>query len=182
MANQQNGYTTVPHDTYDALRTYLLNTGVDVDNANQNQCWDSCAILWYQYGLTLLTGNHHAYGCWTVEKDHNASPPFEAIENITQIKRGDIVVFNHTTLMPDGHIGYADEDYYGGHLKILGQNQGQGSAHGTPSDIVNFSTTNIIGAFRNTNWHTTPPTPPAEEERDRFPWFITANKRRSRLY
>ena len=182
MANQQNGYTTVPHETYDELRTYLLNTGVDVDNSYGNQCWDSCAILWYQYGLTLLTGNGNAYGCWTLERNHNASPPFEAIEYLTDIKRGDVVVFDATTSYPTGHIGYADEDYTAGatRLAILGQNQGQGSAHGTPSNIVNMRTTNIIGAFRNTNWHTTPT--PSEEERDRFPWFITANKRRNKLY
>lgn len=174
---QQNGYAIIPHGTYDELRTYLLDTGVDVDQLHGNQCWDSCAILWYQYGLTLLTGNGYAYGCWTEERSHNAQPPFIAIENLSDVKRGDVVVFNQNGVYNTGHIGYADEDYPGGnHINILGQNQGQGSSHGTPSNIVNFSTTNFLGAFRNVDWYI----PPEIKKKRKFPWVLYAKKLRTK--
>ena len=181
MAFQQNGYAFVPQVvTYDEWRGYLLTHGVNVDFAWGNQCWDSCALLWYQYGLRLQTGNGYAYGCWTLRRDQNARGPFIQITNINDVKRGDVIVFNRAGSFYTGHIGYADEDYKGsGRINVLGQNQGQGTGYGVPSNIVSMGVGNFLGAFRNTNWKPTPPpTPPTPqvETKTRFPWVLYARK------
>lgn len=187
MAFQQNGYTFLAEVvTYDQWRGYLLTHGVNVDFAYQNQCWDSCALLWYQYGLTLQTGNGYAYGCWALRRDQNARPPFELVWGKENIKRGDVIVFDRHGSWYTGHIGYADEDYNGtNYIKCLGQNQGQGISSGTPSNIVNQNLTWFLGAFRNTRWTVTPPTPPtpsggSKPTAKRFPWVLYANKLRNK--
>ena len=184
MAQQQNGYAYVPHATYNEFRQYALTHGVNVDYAWGNQCWDICAIVWYQYGLRLKTGpNHSVYECWTVSRMQNAVPPFSLVTRKEDIKRGDIVVFNRHGSYTTGHIGFADEDYRGtNYINILGQNQGQGSSSGTPSDVRNSALTYFLGAFRNSNWigsSPTPPTPtPTSGKKKRFPWVLYANKLR----
>ena len=185
MAFQQNGYVLVPESiTYDQWRQYLLTHGVNVDWAFGNQCWDSCALLWFQYGLRLQTGpTGVAYECWTVSKNTNARTPFIAISGIENVKRGDCVVFNRVGSFWTGHIAFADEDYNGsGYLHILGQNQGQGIDSGTPSIVKNYPVGSFLGAFRNTKWEVSPPpTPPIHTviEDKRFPWVIYARKLRS---
>lgn len=178
MAQQQNGYAIVPHDTYNNYRSYLLTHGVDVDFSWGNMCWDACALLWYQYGLRLQTGNRYAYGCWTIMGDVNAIPPFIPIFDKRNIKRGDCVVFNRFGSVYTGHIGFADEDYHGDKIMILGQNQGDGIAWGTPSIITEWSDTHILGAFRNTNWdNVTPPVPaPVTDFKKKYPWYLHARK------
>ena len=92
-----------------------------------------------------------------------------------------MVVFNRTGSFYTGHIGYADEDYNGsGRITVLGQNQGQGISSGTPSNVVSMGVANFLGGFRNTNWKSTPPTPPtpASERKSNFPWVLYANKLR----
>lgn len=175
---QQNGYAIVPHLTYDEWRSYALTHGVNVDWTWGNQCWDVCALLWYQYGLRLQTGNGYAYGCWTLMRDVNARGPFKQISNIWEVKRGDCVVFNRAGSFYTGHIAFADEDYNGsGRLRCLGQNQGQGISSGTPSNVVSMSVSTFLGAFRNTNWRQTPPTPPPappsqSSSKSNFPWVL----------
>ena len=182
MAFQQNGYAIVPEAiTYDQWRGYLLTHGVNVDWAFGNQCWDSCALLWYQYGLRLETGNGYAYGCWTYRRDQNARPPFIQITNLSDVKRGDCIVFNREGSFYTGHIAFADEDYNGGpYIKCLGQNQGQGIDPGTPSIVVSLNVRTFLGAFRNTKWVSQPepePTPVSKRVK-RFPWVLYANKLR----
>ena len=179
MAQQQNGYTYVPHATYDEFRQYALTHGVNVDFSWGNQCYDICALLWYQYGLRLETGNGYAYGCWTLRRLQNAQPPFSMVTRKEDIRRGDVLVFNQHGSWYTGHIGFADEDYNGsGYIRVLGQNQGQGSASGTPSNVINSSLQWFLGGFRNANWIVTPPTPPTPTttKRKRFPWVLYANR------
>ena len=182
MAFQQNGYVLVPEAiTYDQWRQYALTHGVNVDWAYGNQCWDICALLWYQYGLRLETGNGFAYGCWTLMRDVNARGPFKQITNIREVKRGDCVVFNHTGSFYTGHIAFADEDYHGGnYIATLGQNQGQGIGPGTPSNVIIHPIGAFLGAFRNTKWERAPePTPTPEiHKQKRFPWVLYSRKLR----
>ena len=42
-------------------------------------------------------------------------------------------------------------------MKLLGQNQGQGSLAG--SNIATISLARFLGAFRNTDWDDSPPVP-----------------------
>lgn len=185
MAFQQNGYIHVPQVvTYDQWRSYALTHGVNVDWSWGNQCWDICALLWYQYGLTLQTGNGYAYGCWTLRRNQNARGPFTQINNIRDVKRGDCIVFNRNGSFYTGHIGFADEDYNGsGRIKVLGQNQGQGISTGTPSNVVSMGVGNFLGAFRNSNWKSSPtptPTPGDNTTKTSFPWVLYSRKLRKK--
>lgn len=182
MAFQQNGYAYVPCLTYDVWRGYALTHGVNVDFAWGNQCYDICALLWYQYGLRLQTGNGYAWGCWVYMQDQNARPPFTKITNKYDIKRGDIVVFDKNASYYSGHIAFADEDYSGGSkIRCLGQNQGQGISSGTPSNVRPLNANEILGAFRNSNWVITPPPPPTPTARSgKFPWVLYARKLRQK--
>lgn len=169
---QFNGYVKVAHATYQQFRNATLGNGYNVDKAYGNQCWDFCALLWWQYGLTLHTGpKGWASECWTVSRTLNAVPPFTQVTSISDIKRGDCVVFKGTSNYPTGHIAFADEDYKDGmtRMNFLGQNQGQGSLN--PSNIANISLANFIGAFRNSNWATPKPSP-KDEKKHKFPWAI----------
>lgn len=169
---QFNGYVKVAHATYQQFRDATLGNGYNVDKAYGNQCWDFCALLWWQYGLTLHTGpKGWASECWTVSRSLNAVPPFTQVTSISDIKRGDCVVFKGTSNYPTGHIAFADEDYKDGmtRMNFLGQNQGQGSLN--PSNIANISLANFIGAFRNSNWTTSKPST-KDEKKHKFPWAI----------
>lgn len=171
---QYNRYVAVAHATYQEFRNATLGNGYNVDQAFGNQCWDFCALLWWQYGLTLHTGpKGWAYECWTSSRALNAVPPFTQVTSVSDIKRGDCVVFKGTSNYPTGHIAFADEDYRDGmtRMNFLGQNQGQGSSK--PSNIANLSLANFIGAFRNSNWVTAPePTPEDEKKKHKFPWAV----------
>ena len=186
---QLNGYASVPHNTYDAFRAYALANGVNVDYSYGNQCWDICALLWWQYGLRLETGNGLAYGCWTLMRYTNARGPFKLIYNIGDVRRGDVLVFNGYGSYYTGHIGFADENYRGGNtINLLGQNQGQGISWGKTSIVKPWSLTHFLGAFRNSNWSGSPPTPgptppgppsPVSKLGDgTFPWVLYAEKLR----
>ena len=169
---QFNGYVKVAHATYQQFRDATLGNGYNVDQAYGNQCWDFCALLWWQYGLTLHTGPRGwAYECWSVSRSLNAVPPFTQVTSISDIKRGDCVVFKGTSNYPTGHIAFADEDYKEGmtRMNFLGQNQGQGSLK--PSNIANISLANFIGAFRNSNWVAPKPTP-KNDKKHKFPWAV----------
>lgn len=169
---QFNGYVKVAHATYQQFRDATLGNGYNVDQAYGNQCWDFCALLWWQYGLTLHTGpKGWASECWTVSRSLNAVPPFTQVTSISDIKRGDCVVFKGTSNYPTGHIAFADEDYKEGmtRMNFLGQNQGQGSLK--PSNIANISLANFIGAFRNSNW-VGPKSTPKNDKKHKFPWSV----------
>ena len=186
MAQQVTGHVYLSpsqFDTYDHWRYFCLTHGVDFDGWYGNQCYDICALLYFQYGLTFYLGwVGYAYEAWTQSKYLNARSPFIAIDNIWQVKRGDLLVFG-TGWSIYGHVAFADEDYNGGSkIWCVGQNQGQGIAWGTPSISAPLDVWNFIGAFRNTNWSSTPPTPPSpvSEKGKGFPWAVLTRKLRQR--
>ena len=196
MAQQVNGRVYLAqnqYDTYDHWRAYALTHGINFDYSYGNQCWDLPALLWWQYGMYLDTrpqGNGHAYQCWTISRYTNGRPPFTSIDGVQNIKRGDCLVFNRSSFSSDGHICFADSDYSGRYyqngawrLNCLGQNQGQGTGWGTPSNVVGINLANFLGIFRNTNWETTPPpqpTPDSGLKDDKFPWVLYARKLRNK--
>lgn len=188
MAEQINGYKYLlaeQYDTYDHWRSFCLTHGINVDFSHGNQCWDVPALLWYQYGLTFLTGNGYAWGAWAYMRDHNAQFPFIKIENISEIKRGDCIVFYASGLNYTGHVAFADTDYSGRYwddriefwrLNCLGQNQGQGISPKTPSNVVGVSLKTFMGAFRNTLWRESPPTPTPSKKSSNFPFVLYSRK------
>ena len=171
---QYNNYVILPHATYNEWRDATLGNGFNVDGQYGNQCWDYCADLWYQYGLTLYTksGGGGAADCWNVSRAKNAKSPFIAIEGKQNIRRGDVVVFGRTRLSTNGHIGLADEDYNGSnYIKLLSQapySQGiNGKVFRTDWSLASF-----IGIFRNQLWQEQPPSPHKRKLESDFPFVI----------
>ena len=158
---QYNGYVSVPHGSYNEWRAATIDNGYNVDYFAGDQCWDFCALLYWQYGLTLVTGNGTAEGCWSIARNANSRPPFEAVMGKMNIKRGDILVFGPTPLNYAGHICFADENYNGtSRLNCLGQNQGTNGSGGS-ANVMNLSLSQFLGIFRNTEWDESSPTPPS---------------------
>ena len=169
---QFNGYVKVAHATYQQFRDATLGNGYNVDKTYGNQCWDFRALLWWQYGLILHTGpKGWASECWTYSRALNAVFPFTQVTKVSDIKRGDCVVFKGTSNYPTGHIAFADEDYKDGmtRMNFLGQNQGQGSLK--PSNIAKISLANFIGAVRNSKW-VAPKQTPKNDKKHKFPWSV----------
>lgn len=165
----------VPVNTYDAFRNAVMGKGYDVDGAFGYQCWDGAALLWQQFGLSLITGNGCAAGCWTLKKDVNKYDKFELITDVKKVKRGDVLVFSTGKY---GHIGFADEDYNNPNsIRFLGQNQGgtpKGAAGGAGFNVINMSLATFLGAFRLKAWATsTPTTAPADKVQE----TIDSNKK-----
>lgn len=170
-----HGYRQVAHATYDAWRAATINNRYDVDYypaSQPYQCWDYCALLYFQYGLSLITkpGGGVAADCWNVSRQVNSQPPFISLTGAANIKRGDILVFDTTATSPTGHIGFADEDYNGtSTIALLSENWGGN----TTVHVANKSLSNFLGIFRNTRWTApVPPTPTDTKKRKHFPWPV----------
>lgn len=194
------GYVVLPTNTYLAWKTAVAGNGYDADGSYGDQCWDLTAEFWHNVGFPTgypLTGpNHSAYECWSVNKDNNISyngtQYFDLIYNLSDVKQGDVVVFNGTQSNPAGHIGFADEDYNpskNGYIAILGQNQGSGGtppainnpAGGTTANVKDlYVVTDFLGAFRYKAWEQ--PTPPPTSRKNKFPWVLYARKLRNKQF
>lgn len=190
-----SGYVQLPTDTYDSWKSAVLGNGYDADGYYGDQCWDLVAEFWFNVGFPTgypQTGpNQYAYECWTNSRDANSSyngtTYFNQITSISNIKRGDVLVWNGTSSFPSGHIGFADEDYNGsGYIKILAQNQGStgtptpipNPSGGTTSNVTTLPVSNFLGAFRYVEWGPTPPVPTVSKPH--FKWPLYARKLRNR--
>ena len=195
---QYNRYVSVPHLTYDVWRSATLGNGYNVDyyyrGGYGNQCWDYCALLYWQYGLTLVTkaGGGTAYDCWNVSRAINSRYPFQAITGVHNIRRGDIII-TKSPASSTGHICFADQNYRssGDKTKLwcVGQNQRGSSALPVTRDEISIRY--FVGIFRNRTWVNTPPTPPptptptpSEEtvyNDNKYPWMLNNfNKRKGK--
>lgn len=180
------GYVDLPVTSYDAFRAATIGNGYDADGVYPCECWDLISEAYYNFGwgtgypITQSGGNGQAWMCWTYSKELNSGNGISLVYNLTDVKRGDIIVLNGTTSNPAGHIAFADEDYDGsGYMWCVGQNQG-----GTPLPIGGTVTTqnrlgmgDFLGAFRYDAWHQPTPT---VVKKHRFPWAIYARKFRER--
>lgn len=182
------GYVTIPTTSYSTWKTAVINNGYDVDGSYGCQCWDLAAEFWWNVGFPqgypTLAGTGSAYGAWD-DRVQNAGDKFDLIYSKTQIKKGDVIVYNQSQYTQFGHIGFADEDYNGtDNINILSENNG-----GTPdpdggayTNVANYSLATFRGAFRYKAWHETPPTPPTPSSlsRNRFNWVLYARKLREK--
>ena len=114
---------------------------------------------------------------------------FDIIEHLSDIKRGDVIVYAGFPGNTYGHVGFADEDYdtwsaaHPGDYEfpILSENN-QGTPDpqgGTYANIHGYDTRLILGAFRYREWEGGP-TPPTPTKKKKFPWFIYANRLRNK--
>ena len=169
------GYRQVAHATYNEWRAATINNRYDVDYSPASQpyqCWDYCALLYFQYGLRLITknGGGVAADCWNISRQANSKPPFISLVGKENIRRGDMLVFDITPTSSTGHIGFADEDYNGTDtIALLSENwNGNTTVH-----VANKSLSNFLGIFRNTNWFSGPtPEPGRSTKKRNFPWPV----------
>lgn len=173
---------SVPHATYDQFRNATLGHAYDVDGVPPNQpyqCYDYVDLLYEQsdVGQWLSTANTGSVKyCWlnTTARANNGSGHFQAISGVTNIKRGDIIVFDTYSgwYGSTGHIGFADEDYNGTNMiKLVSQNF-YGYHYVVREDAYLGSA--FLGIFRYKPWHTTPPTPTPTQgvKKKEFPWPV----------
>lgn len=175
------GYTTIPHSSYDEWRAATMGRSFNTDGFFGCQCWDYASELWYNVGFGTgwpHTGpNLAAYECWTVSRYQNAGTQFDLVELLALVKKGDVVVLNYGRFPGDtvGHIAFADEDYDGsGQMWLVGQNQvNPNPTLGSPVARSRMSVTAFLGAFRLKEWdQPTPPTPTEKKKKHRFPWAV----------
>ena len=159
---QYNGYRSVAHNSYNQWRSATLGNGYNVDYSAGNQCWDYCALLYWQYGLNLVTkpGGGTAYECWSISRNINSRSPFKSVTGVSNIKRGDIII-TKSPRSRTGHICFADENFRTSgnktRLWCVGQNQRGSSA--LPATRDELSIAYFVGIFRNTKWTGSSPTP-----------------------
>lgn len=137
----------VPTSSYAAFRAAVMGRGYDIDGYYGWQCWDGAALLWQQFGLSLVTGNGLAIGCWDLKRDVNKYDKFVLISDYSKLKRGDVVV------MRPNHIGFLDGKD-GDYMVIMGQNQGgnPGPNGGSSFNLVRITKSAFAGAFRLKKW------------------------------
>ena len=185
MAHYQ-GYIYVPHGSYQECRDNTLGNGYDVDYFASEQCYDFCSLLYYQYGLRLITkaGGGGAQDCWIYSRQVNSQTPFISVFRVQDIKRGDIVVFGGGKW---GHIAFADQDYsqrtynFGKQryeINCLGQNQ-VGNGSGYPVTVTPIGLDGFLGIFRNTYWQGDTPEPEPESGYNKHRYnFVLFNRRK----
>lgn len=192
------GYVSIPHSSYDEFKNATLNNGYNYDNSYGCQCYDLAVEFWWNVGFPQgyphIT-NSSAYTMWDLRGENTSYGGvqyFDLVFTLSDVKKGDMMVFAGTTQNPYGHNGLADRDYLGWNpsdyeFPILSQNNG-----GTPDpqggSLVNvhgYDTRLFLGAFRYKAWHTTPPTPtPTGISRglpkSKFPFVLYAGKLRKK--
>ena len=181
--------------SFDAFKNATLGNGYDIDGYYGYQCWDYGALLWgnigryghqgtpYNYPYLSTGGTGYAYGIW-LARTGNATDQFELIFNLSDVKKGDLVILDKGRFVGDtsGHDAYADEDYNGTNtLRLLGQNQENPSATvGHVVTLDNMDVSKFLGAFRFKQWIAPPPPPPpVQRKKSKFPWVLYANKLRN---
>ena len=167
--------------TFAAFKNQVNGHGYDLDGSFGFQCWDGVQLLWSQLGMFLSNdGTHSVYGCWNAAvRQSNAGDQFDLIYNLSDIKTGDVMIFNHGSPWgANGHGGYACEDYKGGsRIQLLSQNYRNSSAsQGSPFSIDNVQVRGFLGAYRYKGWQGS--TPPILKSHKNFPWVLYAHKLR----
>ena len=177
----------VPHSTYIEFRTAVNGNGYNMDGLYGFQCWDGVDLLYEQddVGQYLYTGAPfgglgYAKECWTypAARQRNGSGHFIPITDKTEIKQGDIIVFDTYSgwYGTAGHIGFADEDYNGTDIiLLLSQNFGTGSnpTTGKPFNILPaYPGVAFLGAFRYVPWNPPIPPTPTSEKKRHFPFPV----------
>lgn len=191
------GYVTIPIDSYDVFKNAVNGNGYNYDNTYGCQCYDLAVEMWWNVGFPQgypIISASSAYTMWN-NREQNISyggvQYFDLIYNLSDVKKGDMMVFAGTTTNPYGHNGWADEDYASWHsanpssyeFPILSQNNGGTpvSQGGSTANIHGYDTRLFLGAFRYKAWHPTPPTPTGARKitKSKFPFVLYANKLRN---
>ena len=151
-------------NTPESFLNATLGGSYDMDKYPKKQpyqCWDYADYFWVnQVGRSLITkvgGKGSAKDCWNISRVTNAGKEFDLITNKNNLKIGDWCVFGGGS---NGHIGIIKSIVRIGQLVML-QSENQGS---TRVNVINYSLSNFLGAFRYKSWYTTPPFEKSNEE------------------
>lgn len=194
--------------SYNTARADILaraeqGLGYNYDGRYGYQCWDLGANWYGIIGKTFQTKNSYtgAGGAdsyvlttWTYGPafNNNSAAPMAAITDLSQIKRGDMLIWGAGgAIALSGHNAFADEDYNNGKdtIRALGQNQQDANfVTGHIPTLNDIPKRGLLGAFRYTLWEDSPgppepgpgPTPPLGLPRTSFPWVLYARKIRNR--
>lgn len=187
------GYVDVAHASYAEWKNATLNNGYDIDDSYGCQCWDFASLFWRNVGFPAgyphITSSS-AYTMWALRNEnisYNGTQYFDLIYNLSDVKQGDIIVYNYFSGNPYGHVGFADQDYatwtpdpsqpY--EFPILSENNGgtPDPAGGAYVNVHGYDTRLFLGAFRYRAWQQpVPPTPTTE--RSKFPFVLYARRLR----
>ena len=187
------GYVTIPHSSYNEWRAETNGNGFNYDNTFGCQCYDLVAEFWWNVGFPAgypIIDQSSAYRMWYYRNQnisYNNTQYFDLIDNVNDIKRGDVIVFNYFSGNPFGHVGFADEDYSSWtpdpnqpyEFPILSQNnQGtpdpQGGAY---TNVHGYDIRLFLGAFRYKAWNAPTPVPIRQSN---FKWVLYAKKLREK--
>lgn len=187
------GYVDIPHSTYDEWRNSTLGNGYDIDGAYGCQCWDFASEFWRNVGFPAgypLISASSAYTMWNRRWEnisYNGTIYFTLINDLNDVKRGDVCVYNYFSSNPYGHVGFADQDYATWHaanpgsyeFPILSENNGgtPDPAGGAYVNVHGYDTRLFLGAFRYVNW--VQPTPTPTTRKSHFKWVLYARKLRN---
>ena len=187
------GYVNVAHSTYDEWRNAIIGNGWNVDGLYGCQCYDLALLFWWNVGFPtgypVSSDPLGVYGVWNRRLENIAfggNVYFDLVNNLNDVKRGDVIIYNYFSINPYGHVGFADEDYDTWHANnpgsyefpILSENNGgtpdpQGGSY---ANIHGYDTRLFLGAFRYREWNQGP-TP--VQVNHKFPWYLIANKLRN---
>lgn len=151
-AQEYYGYQTIPISSYKDFYNAVYGNWYDVDHIYGAQCWDGASLFWWNvtgtYLRTMPWGSGVAKDCWNYSRDFNAGTNFYLIDDVTQIQKGDVLVFGAGST---GHICFANEDYATGmtSINVLGQNQ---SPAGQAFDVNPYELGTFLGLFRYVGW------------------------------
>lgn len=164
-------------DSYDTVRSSILERasqglGYNFDGYYGYQCWDLGANWFWNGGHTTFFTKNSFTGAggadsyvlttWTYPEARtaNSADPFEAVTNISDIKRGDMIIWGAGgTIAISGHNAFADMDYdpNSSVIRALGQNQRDPNFEtGHIPTLDNISITGILGAYRYKPWGGSP--------------------------
>lgn len=180
-----NGYVDIPHNTFDVWKDLTLGNTFRINGASDSIYYYYISEFWYNIGFgegyPYTGGGYSTVRIWanrTQNTTLNGVLYFDIITNISAVQRGDFVLYSPTSSSPNGHAGFANNDYNGSNLLILSQDNG--------SSVVNvnlYSSILFIGAFRYRFWHgIDPPTPPTPTPTsiNNFNWALYARKLREK--
>lgn len=187
----QYGYVNLPTTTYNDWKNAVNGEAFDFDYSFGCQCYDLVVEFWWNVGFPqgypTSGGTGKAYAIWDDRVNNsinNGQTVFTLVYNKEDIKRGDIIVYNHFAGNEYGHIGFADEDYNGSNnLPILSQNNGgiPTVGGGSATNVNTYDLQYFRGAFRYKEWNSTPPTPPViTTSKSHFKWTLYARKLRDK--
>lgn len=154
------------------------------ETIGDGECWDYINLLWNYLGSKYWTyppsdpsaTNHGVKYGWinTDARNANTISHLTQVQNLIDIKKGDVVVISQGTY---GHAGFAKQGVINNTLELYSQNWQHRYV-----TLDNVSMATFLGGWRYDAWQETPPTPSvrAIARSQKFKWALYARKLREK--